>query len=282
MERMEISATARPSLAAIALLAGLLSVSCSGGTDAPSEQAASAGGGENEVLTLLTNPAPVADFSVTDLEGKTISMASLRGKVVLVNFWATWCPPCRAEIPDLVELQQKYRDRLMVLGISEDEAGVDAVKEFAAEHKINYPIVMTTPELEKIFSGVSALPTTFVIDPEGRIQQRHTGMLNAKTTELETQVLSGLKKNVRIEREDDPHQAMLKNAAQAKEIPGVDLSKMSPVARTAALKALNAENCTCGCQLTLAACRINDPACDVSLPIARTLAEKVAKENGGI
>jgi thiol-disulfide isomerase/thioredoxin len=198
-----------------------------------------------------------------------------------VNFWATWCPPCRAEIPDLVALQEKYRDHLVVLGISEDEAGVDVVKEFAAAQKINYPIIMTTPGLEKIFSGVTALPTTFVIDPEGRIQQRHTGMLHAETTILETEVLAGIKKNVRIDRVDDPHEAMLKNAAQAKEIPGVDLSHMTPAARTAALAALNADNCTCGCGLTLAACRINDPSCGVSLPLAQALAEKVAKATSG-
>ncbi|MDR1990143.1 MAG: TlpA family protein disulfide reductase [Acidobacteriaceae bacterium] len=269
-------------LATVAVTAGLLMAGCSGGKNAsPEDTRSAASSGDDTVLTLLTNPALVADVSMTDLDGKTISMASLKGKVVLVNFWATWCPPCREEIPDLVELQNKYRDRLVVLGISEDEAGVDVVKAFAAEHKMNYPIVMVTPELEKIFSGVTALPTTFVVDPDGRIQQRHTGMLNAELTVLETDVLSGHKKNVRIERVDDPHEAMLRNAAQAKEIPGVDLSKMTPAARTAALAALNADNCTCGCGLTLAACRINDPSCDISLPLARALAEKVAKEQSG-
>src|SRR5476649_2626692 len=92
-----------------------------------------------------------------------ISMASLRGKVVIVNFWATWCGPCRAEIPDLVALQEKYKDTLQIIGISEDEGGVDGVKRFAAEHRINYPVVMTTPALEKMFPGISALPTSFVI-----------------------------------------------------------------------------------------------------------------------
>jgi thiol-disulfide isomerase/thioredoxin len=257
------------------LLSG--TVACSRGEETPatSEPMATEDGGAQD-LHLLRDPVVVGDFTVTTLDGKTISIKDLRGKVVLVNFWATWCPPCRAEIPDLVKLQDQYRDSLVVLGISEDEGPVADVKAFAAEHAVNYPIAMTGPELQKVFKGVSALPTTFVIDREGKIQQRHIGMLNAATTELETQVLAGLKTNVRIERVDDPHDAMLKNAAQAKEIPGVDLSKMTPEQRTAALKALNAEDCTCGCGLTLAACRINDPSCEISLPIAKKLAEKVA------
>ena len=74
---------------------------------------------------------------VRDLDGREISTASLRGKVVIVNFWATWCGPCRAEIPDLVALQDKYRDTLQVIGISEDEAGVEVVRRFAAEHQVN-------------------------------------------------------------------------------------------------------------------------------------------------
>jgi hypothetical protein len=108
------------------------------------------------------------------------------------------------------------------------------------------------------------------------IQQKHIGLLHPEVTELETQVLSGMKVNARIERTDDPTKVLLQNAAQAKEIPGVDLASMTPAARTAALKALNADDCTCGCELTLAACRINDPTCAVSLPIARELAKKIA------
>lgn len=231
---------------------------------------------EPMVLALLKDPAKVGDFSVTDLSGKVITAQSLRGKVVLVNFWATWCPPCRAEIPDLIKLQEKYRDRLVILGISEDEAPVDEVKAFVAAQKMNYAVAMTTPELAKVFKGVSALPTTFVIDPEGLIQQKHIGLLHPDVTELETQVLSGMTTNARIERTDDPTRVLLENAAQAKEIPGVDLASMTPAARTAALKALNAEDCTCGCGLTLAACRINDPTCSVSLPIAQALAKKIA------
>ena len=273
------------SLLATVALAALLAAGCSKNAVPAGEEccgadkaAAEAATEATPTLALLKEPMDVAPFTVTDLDGKTISMADLRGKVVLVNFWATWCPPCRAEIPDLVKLQEKYRDKLVILGISEDEdASPQEVKAFGAEQKMNYPIVMLTPELSKIFKGVSALPTTFVIDPEGKIRQRHIGMLRSETTELETKYLSGMMQNVKVDLVEDETKALLANAAQAKEIPGVDLTRMTPALRTAAIKAMNSENCTCGCELTLAACRINDPTCSVSLPLAQKLAERIAK-----
>jgi thiol-disulfide isomerase/thioredoxin len=234
--------------------------------------------GDAPVVRLLKSPIEVAPFTVTDLKGRTISSTDLRGKVVIVNFWATWCPPCRAEIPDLIKLQDKYRDQVVVLGISEDEGPVDAVEAFVAEQKMNYPVALTTPALRKIFRGVTALPTTFVIDRDGRIAQKHVGLLNAQMTELETQVLSGAAVNARVERVEDTDRARLENAAQATEIPGVDLKGLTPAKRTEAIKAMNADDCTCGCGLTLAECRINDPDCPVSLPLAQALAKKFAAE----
>jgi len=253
----------------------LIAPGCSNGTD-PASTGAVEIGGDGDVVQLLRDPVPVADFSVTDVSGRTFTSAGLKGKVVLVNFWATWCPPCRAEIPDLVKLQNKYRDHVLVLGISQDEGPIEDVHKFAAQHNINYPIAMSTPELEKVFRGVSALPTTFVIDREGRLAQRHVGMLNAGVTELETAVLAGLNTRAKVEYVADERTARLENAAQATSIPGVDLSAMTPANRTAAIKALNAEDCSCGCTLTLAACRINDPQCTISLPIAKKVAERFA------
>src|SRR5215212_8265895 len=111
--------------------------------------------GTRVALRFYRDPKPAPAFAARDLDGREINMASLRGKVVIVNFWATWCGPCRAEIPDLVALQEKYKDTLQVIGISEDEAPVEVVKRFAADHKVNYPVVMMTPELEKLFPGIS-------------------------------------------------------------------------------------------------------------------------------
>jgi thiol-disulfide isomerase/thioredoxin len=226
-------------------------------------------------LRFFKNPATVADFTVTDLDGRTISASSLRGKVTLINFWATWCGPCRAEIPDLVALQEKYRDQLQIIGISEDEVAPEVVKKFAAQLNVNYPIVMVTPELEKKFGNIVALPTSFVLDREARIVQKHVGMLTRATTEAETRALAGLTVDASIEHVDQTQGLKLDNSAQATTIPGVDLAKLSTERRTEALQKLNAEPCTCGCDLTVARCRVDDPSCGISLPLARKIVQRV-------
>jgi thiol-disulfide isomerase/thioredoxin len=233
-------------------------------------------GGEPATLRFYRNPAPAPAFVARDIDGRDISAADLRGKVVIVNFWATWCPPCRAEIPDLVALQEKYKDHLQVIGISEDEGGPDVVRRFVANHKINYPIVMMTAQIEKMFPGVSALPTSFIIDRNARIVQKHVGMLTARTTELETRSLAGLPVNATIEHVDQTQGLQLVNGAQATTIPGIDLVSLSPAKRTEALQKLNAQPCTCGCDLTVARCRVDDPTCGVSLPLAREIVKQVA------
>ena len=101
-------------------------------------------------VELLKEPQPIVDFTLTALDGRRLSSADWRGKVVVLNFWATWCGPCRAEIPDLVALQNKYGEQLVVVGISEDEGPVDVVRKFAADYKVNYPVAMTTPEMTKV------------------------------------------------------------------------------------------------------------------------------------
>jgi thiol-disulfide isomerase/thioredoxin len=231
---------------------------------------------ENVTLRFFRNPKPAPAFTLRDLDGREVSPASLRGKVVIVNFWATWCGPCRAEIPDLVALQTKYRDTLQVIGISEDEAGVEVVKRFAAEHKINYPVAMITPEVEKLFPGISALPTSFIIDRDSRIVQKHVGMLTARTTEYEARHLAGLPVDAAIEEVDQTQGLQIVNGAQALTIPGVDLASLPIAKRTDALQRLNSEPCTCGCDLTLARCRVDDPSCGVSLPLAQQIVKQIA------
>jgi thiol-disulfide isomerase/thioredoxin len=231
---------------------------------------------ERVTLHFFKHPTEAPSFAARDLDGREISLAALHGKVVLVNFWATWCPPCRAEIPDLVALQEKYRDQLQVIGISQDEAGPDVVRRFAAEHHMNYPIVMSTPEIEKLFPGIAALPTSFVVDRESRLVQKHVGMLAASLTETEMRSLAGLPVNASIEEVDQAQGLKLDNGAQAVNIPGVDLSALSPAKRTEALEKLNSKPCTCGCDLTVARCRVDDPTCGVSLPLAREMVQQIA------
>ena len=91
-------------------------------------------------VRLFEDPVAAADVSVTAIDGKSIRLSELRGKVVLVNYWATWCPPCRAEVPDLIKLQAKYKDRLVIIGVSEDEGGIEQVTRFVTEHRISLPI----------------------------------------------------------------------------------------------------------------------------------------------
>jgi thiol-disulfide isomerase/thioredoxin len=233
-------------------------------------------GTERVTLRFFRDPKPAPAFTLKDLDGREISPASLRGKVVIVNFWATWCGPCRAEIPDLVALQEKYKDTLQVIGISEDEAGVEVVKRFAAEHKVNYPVAMTTPEMEKLFPGVGALPTSFILDRESRVVQKHVGMLTARTTEYEARHLAGLPVNASIEEFDQTQGLQIVNGAQAMTIPGVDLASLPIAKRTEALQKLNAQPCTCGCDLTVARCRVDDPSCGVSLPLAQQIVKQIA------
>jgi len=126
------------------------------------------------------------DFRVTDLAGKTISLSDYRGKVLFLNFWATWCPPCRAEIPDFVEAYAEQKaNGLEILGISVDTAGKSAVAAFVEKYKINYPVVLETKEnTGKIIDDYQPgqfIPTTFIIDKAGRIRHKQVGAVDKET-----------------------------------------------------------------------------------------------------
>jgi thiol-disulfide isomerase/thioredoxin len=231
--------------------------------------------GDAPTLSFYRNPTPVPPFTVHDIDGRTLSSADWRGKVVFINFWATWCGPCRAEIPALVALHEKYQDHLVIIGVSEDEGPLEGVRQFAAAHRMNYPIVMLTPDIQNVFPGIGAIPTTFVLDRESRVVQKHVGLFPPDHLELETRALAGLPVNARIEEIDRARPAKLENAAQATNIPGVDLAKLSPEKRAKALQQLNTEACTCGCDFTIAKCRIDDPGCGVSLPKAREIVKSI-------
>lgn len=158
------------------------------------------GATDARTVRFFANPVSVPPFSAPTLDGQTIRSDQWRGKVTLVNFWATWCGPCRAEIPDLLGLQAKYPDRLRLIGISADEGDVGPVKHFVAALRMNFPIVMLTPKLDQLLGGVQGLPTTLLVDREGRVVKRHLGAIDSKTIELEVRVLAGLEPDVTIER----------------------------------------------------------------------------------
>jgi|SRR5271157_4611480 len=123
--------------------------------------------------TASGNAAP--DFTVTDIDGKKLSLSDYRGKVVLLDFWATWCTPCRAEIPAFVEMQQKYGPQgFQVVGISMDD-DAKPVKEFYRQFNMNYPVALGDDKLAQSFGGVLGLPVNFIIDREGRIHAKYLG-----------------------------------------------------------------------------------------------------------
>ncbi|MGD0964165.1 MAG: TlpA disulfide reductase family protein [Candidatus Acidiferrales bacterium] len=230
---------------------------------------------EPEVIRFARDPSPTPPFLVSDLSGHSVSTAELRGRVVLVNFWATWCPPCREEIPDLIALQSKYKDRLQIIGVSVDEdAPASYVKAFADKEGINYPVVMGT-EIAKEYGGVPALPTSFVVNTDGRVVQKHVGLLDPAETENEVRALLGLPVSARIETFADTGQIFLKNAERATELPDVDMKGLTAEQKTAVLKRLNSESCTCGCNLTIAQCRINDSSCAISTKLAADIVNQV-------
>jgi cytochrome c biogenesis protein CcmG/thiol:disulfide interchange protein DsbE len=151
-------------LVAVVVLAALTVVSC--------RQAVEATGADRPALVGRTAP----DFALTDLSGKTVRLADFKGKVVLLDFWATWCAPCREEIPDFVELQEQYAEQgFTLLGISLDEEGAEVVKPFAQQLGINYPVVIGNTEVSAAYGGMQALPTAFLIGRDGRILEAFVG-----------------------------------------------------------------------------------------------------------
>ena len=226
-------------------------------------------------VRFVKNPKSVPELTMTTLDGKTITSKELAGKVVIYNFWATWCVPCRTEIPDLIKLQEQYKDQLVIIGVlSEDEPGPN-VSRFASDYKMNYPIVPETPELTAAFTGIYALPTTFMVGPDGRIMQKHVGQIRPAQIELETRVLAKLPVDAEVEFEPDDKEAVLASTARATEVPGVDLTVLTPAQKTTALNRLNDEPCTCGCGLTIAQCRINDSTCTLSPKLAADIVAQV-------
>lgn len=123
---------------------------------------------------FLIPPLNLPNLQVTDLDGRRISLESSRGRVVLVNFWATWCGPCRQEIPDLKTLRREFSESLDVLGISTDTSP-EGVRTFVKDIEIDYPVVLAAPSVWKTFPPVESLPTTFLLDRDGRLAKVHVG-----------------------------------------------------------------------------------------------------------
>ena len=135
------------------------------------------------MLSLAVTGAQATGFSVTDTDGKTHSLAGYKGKWVLVNYWATWCPPCLAEIPDLIELHENKKNNLVVIGVAVDFRGAKQVTDFAESMMVNYPIVLGTRDVINQIAPVQGLPTTYLFNPEGKMVAQQVGPVTRESVE---------------------------------------------------------------------------------------------------
>ena len=130
------------------------------------------------------------DFTMKDLAGKPVSLSSYKGKVILLNFWATWCGPCKAEIPGFVELQERYKNDLIVVGYSVDDEAPKA-KAFADEYKINYPILLGEgrEDVQDAYGPIWGIPASFIISKDGKVCKKHLGIAPKAVFEREIKAL---------------------------------------------------------------------------------------------
>lgn len=157
------------------LLVGL--TACGSGDDG-SDTASPAPQSTQSGTDYQTDPVPAPDLTLETMNGQTLNLAEQQGKVILVNFWATWCAPCRREIPDLVELYSELQSEgLIIVGIAVDQEGAKVVEPYVKKQKINYPIVLDPDQsTESHFDAMYGLPTTYVINPKGKIVRRVLGV----------------------------------------------------------------------------------------------------------
>jgi peroxiredoxin len=150
---------------------------------------------EQSKATGERKPAP--DFTLKDGDGNPVKLSELQGKVVVLNFWATWCGPCALEIPWFIEFEQQFKSRgLEIVGVSMDEEGWKAIKPYVASHKINYRVVLGNDSVGQLYGGVDSLPTTFIIDRQGRFAfPPHVGLPGKNEYLNEIQTLLGEKQH---------------------------------------------------------------------------------------
>src|SRR6185436_12587651 len=128
--------------------------------------------------TVLRQDVKAPQLEVTDINGRIVRLSNYQGKVVLINFWATWCPPCRAEMPDLVRLQREHgKEGLQIIGITYPPERKKQVRKFAKSLKVNYPIVLGTREIKSRFTSEETLPLTVVINRDGKVSDIISGIL---------------------------------------------------------------------------------------------------------
>jgi len=156
---------------AVALFALVVTTGCGG-----DKESADISGGASNASAAVPASTAAPDFSLKSLGGKTVRLSDLRGQVVLVDFWATWCPPCRKALPHLQELHEEFQGKgLQVVGIATDQQGAKVVAPFVEKIGLTFTVVLTDGKVDRDFGGIRGIPTTFVIDPEGNITGKFVG-----------------------------------------------------------------------------------------------------------
>lgn len=126
------------------------------------------------LLNVSSYGSDMPHFELKDLNNKLVKSSDYKGRVILINFWATWCPPCKREIPDFIELYNKYqKDNFVIIGIALDD--LESVKKFKANYRINYPVLMGDQEVIKKYGNIRGIPTSFLVGKDGKIKQRYDG-----------------------------------------------------------------------------------------------------------
>jgi thiol-disulfide isomerase/thioredoxin len=156
----------------------------------PNAPPPAADGGDADGDGVLVGKNAPLNFTLKDMNGADVVLSSYKGKVIILNFWATWCGPCKAEIPDLVKLQDQYRDDLVVLGLSVDDTP-DKMKPYAEEYKINYPLLVGNgrEDVQDAYGPLWGIPVSVIIDREGKVARKHSGIASREQFEREIKPL---------------------------------------------------------------------------------------------
>ena len=137
---------------------------------------------KGEFVTKSSDDNKAPDFTLTSTDGKKIKLSDYKGKIVILDFWATWCGPCRMGVPDLVEIQKEYKDKVVVIGISlDDDRTKGDIIPFMKAFKINYHVVFGTEQVVIDYGNIEAIPTTFILDKKGNIIEKYVGLVSKST-----------------------------------------------------------------------------------------------------
>jgi cytochrome c biogenesis protein CcmG/thiol:disulfide interchange protein DsbE len=221
-------------------------------------------------------------FTLTDIFGQKLGLDQYRGKVILLDFWATWCGPCRLEIPGFIQLQKRYGSQgLQVIGLSEDSDGVGTVRDFYKRVGMDYRAALDNGKVGLLYGGIFGLPTTFLIGRDGRIYLKLPGAVDA--TYFEPGIKTLLAASPQTEVKNFPplagsESAEVETPAEANPVvPGIDLSKLTKPELAQYERTLSNQPCTCGCKVSVLQCRRADPGCLTSRDLARKTLRKLNK-----